>query len=76
MQRPPPPKPKEQHRPRNRTDQPQQHIDQIHPHRILHPLNPRIPLWILTNIHLPKDPKQRKPKHTRIPPAREKLANP
>lgn len=51
--------PKERHP--NRTHQPQQRIHKINPNRILHPLNPRIPLRILLDIHIPKEAEQRDP---------------
>jgi hypothetical protein len=53
------PNPKDQHA--HRTDQPKQRIHKINPNRILHPLNPTIPLRIRMDIHLPKDSKQRDP---------------
>ena len=67
MQTPPLPQRKKQHHPHDRRNQPQQHINQIHPHRMFHPNNPTIPLRIRMNIHLPKHPKHRRPQDKKYP---------
>lgn len=45
----------------NRTNQPQKRIHQINPNRILHPLDPPIPLRVLLDIHIAKQAEQRDP---------------
>lgn len=55
----PMPHPKDRHR--HRTNQPKQRIHQINPNRILHPLNPRIPLRVFLNIHVPEEAEERDP---------------
>ena len=45
----------------DRRQQPEQRIRQIHPHRMLHPYNPPIPLRVRMDIHVSKQSKQRYP---------------
>jgi hypothetical protein len=56
---PPMPEPKHQHP--QRTNQPQESINQIHPNRMLHPRNPAIPLRVRLDIHIAKQSKERDP---------------
>jgi hypothetical protein len=34
------------------TNQPQKHVDQVHPHGVLHPRNARIALGVFVDVHL------------------------
>lgn len=52
---------KEQHTAHNRTEEPQQQIDQIDPNRILHPLDTRGHFSVLVNVHLAEDAEERAP---------------
>lgn len=56
MQRSPPPLPQKQHHAQNRRDEPQQHINQIDPHRILHAMGRTITASdILMNVEFAED---------------------
>ena len=48
----------------DRTQQPQNSIDQINPNSILHTYNPSVPLSIFLDEHLPKDTKDCYPENT------------
>jgi len=61
MQTPSPPVIPPRNPPTNRAPKPQQQIHQIHPNRPFHPTHARIPLRILPNIQVPKDPKHHDP---------------
>lgn len=45
----------------NGTNQPQQRIRKIHPHRVLHAQDPRVALRIRLDVHVAKQAKQRDP---------------
>ena len=64
MQRPSTPHGEKHHHSHNSRDQPQQHINQIDPHRILHPLDPTVTLRLLMNIQFPKRAKYSRPQDT------------
>ena len=63
MQTPPLPHREKQHHSHHRRNQPQQHINQIHPNRMFHPGDVPIPLRIRMNIHLREYPKHRRPQN-------------
>ena len=64
MQRFSTPQEKEPHRREDGREEPEQHIDQIDPHGILHPLDSAVSLGFLMHKHLPKDPEHGCPENT------------
>src|SRR3954468_11572399 len=52
VQRPPPPDEEEHHGATHGSQEPQEHVDQIHPDGILHPLYAAIALRVLSNVEL------------------------
>ena len=61
MQRPPTSQEEEPYRRKYRSEEPQQHVDKINPHRVLHSPNAAIALGILVNVHLTENAKHRRP---------------
>lgn len=54
-------KPGEQYCTVNRTQKPQQHVDQVDPDRVLHPLHPGVSRWVRVHVDLPKKAKNSDP---------------
>jgi hypothetical protein len=48
----------------DRADQPQEHVDQIYPDGVLHPLNSCVAFGVLMNVHLAKYAKDCDPQDT------------
>jgi len=61
VQRPSTPHRKEQHYRHHRRNKPQEHIDQVDPHCILHPFDPIITLRILMDVQLAEDSEDGRP---------------
>lgn len=49
----------------NRTQEPQQHVDQVDPDRILHPLHPGVAVRVHMHVDLPKQAENSYPQDAR-----------
>ena len=64
VERSPAPQSEEQHDRHDGGKKPEQHVDQVNPHCVLHSFDPTIALWVRMDVQFAKDTKDCRPENT------------